>query len=81
MSLKNRTSNGNYFCEKCRAQDPKAGYDRNSAIFSEAKEDETECYYCSLKGINKGAEVLLEGLPSCRECRKNKNVINYVANT
>jgi len=70
-----------YFCEDCLTKDPDVYKDKTTLDYSEAKEEETECYYCKNSGITRNAEVLLQGYPACRECRRRKNVVNFVAKT
>jgi len=79
MSLKPKLNATHFFCESCRTRDAeKLPEKANTVNFSEAKEEETECYYCASRGLTKQAEVLFNGYPSCRECRKSKNVMNFV---
>lgn len=70
-----------FFCDDCLSKDSRAVQDRTTIDFSEAKEEETECYYCNLSGMPRPAEVLFNGFPSCRECRRRRNVMNFVAKT
>lgn len=32
-----------------------------------------------MRGVTKHAESLFNGVPSCRECKKNKSILNFVA--
>lgn len=35
-----------FFCDKCRTRDKNIVVDKRTVDFSEAKEEETDCYYC-----------------------------------
>jgi hypothetical protein len=67
-----------FFCESCRTKESIMMQEKMNSLFSEAKEEETECQYCFQRGIRRDAETLLDGIPACRDCRKGKNVVNYV---
>ena len=79
QAQKFRLAPTSFFCEECLAKDPQVSQDRHTVDFSEAKEEETECYYCNISGMPRPAEVLFNGFPSCRECRRRRNVVNFVA--
>ncbi len=80
-SSHSKVAPASFFCEDCLTADPDILQDRLTIDFSEAKEEETDCHFCNTRSMNRQAEVLYNGYPSCRECRKRKSVMNFVAQT